>query len=264
VHEIDVKTPATEGWRAYKRDEADALMAENIAMTIDEEMYKGYGKVIEKISQLSYVQLKKAVIRKFYREYFPMRLSRDQAGWMEPGIVVNIWLREGENVTSLAKGAKVIAVMRGKESGEIKLSEEESKIKSGSGAEGKGPLATIPVPTSGGIGSLEVPGAGSAGYATAFYQTSFEVSISEIQKVLAAGKLSEHDLEENLRKYGYELGKIENEMGIGDLEAEYLILFEVSEDEVPGLVSKASPTSPDRKNIFVTIATPAGWVERIK
>jgi hypothetical protein len=263
VNAIDVTTPADEAWRSYLHSQVEELRpAENIKLEVEGQIYRGYRTVLEMIDQLPYQQLKTAVVGKYYREYFPIRLTREQAGgWAEPGNYVNIWIREsgedGKNatVTLLAKDARVVAIMRGKESGEIKLSEEESKTTSGSGAEGKGTVTSIPTPTTaGGVGSVPIPGASSAGYRTAFSQTSFSVSISEIQKVIAAGKLSEEDLEEKLRNYGYELNKIESEMGIGDLEAEYLILFEVSEEEVPNLVLKASPTSEERENIFITIA----------
>jgi|Deesub1362A_J573_1020465.scaffolds.fasta_scaffold00051_51 hypothetical protein len=258
ISAIDVATPATEAWRSYLKDKVEELMpAENIKIEVEGQIYRGYTTVLETIDRLSYIQLKDASVGKFYREYFPIRLTREQAGgWAEPGNIVNIWLKEDENVTLLAKDAVVTAIMRGKESGVISLTERESKAEAGGGAEGKGTMSTFPLPplSSGGWGTLPGSFAGSAGGRSMQTETIFSVDVSEIQKVIAAGKVSEEDLDESLRNFGYELNRIESEMGIGDLEAEYLILFEVSEDEVPDLVLKASPTSPERENIFVTIS----------
>ncbi|MBU2559925.1 DUF515 domain-containing protein, partial [archaeon] len=84
---------------------------------------------------------------------------------------------------------------------------------------------------------------------------------SQIQRAAAASKLEEGYIEGVLGNYGLKLNKIEADTGLADFSAEYLILFEVGEEEVSDLVLKASPNSADRANVFVTIARPSDCSE---
>jgi hypothetical protein len=154
----------------------------------------------------------------------------------------------------------VVAVLRGSSSGVISLTESESKTASGGGVEGKGIVSSL---STGSVGTIPGSFPASMGYQTAQTQTAFSVDISQIQKAAAASKLPDGYIENVLGNYGVKLNKIEADTGIADFSAEYIILFEVGEAEVPDLILKASPTSTERVNIFVTIAKPSKWIENV-
>ena len=262
VNAIYVTEPADDAWRSYRKDQLDekSKVTEKLKMVIEKDTYRGYDEIKQKIEQFPYQTLKGITIEEYSSEYFPIRLTREQAagGLAEQGDLVNIWLREDEASSLLARNARVVAVLRGSTSGVISLSESESKTASGGGSEGKGTVSSV---TTGGVGSISGTFPASAGYKTAQTLTSFSVDISQIQKAAAASKLPEDYIEDILGNYGVKLNKIEADTGLADFSAEYLILFEVGEAEVANLVLKASPTSADRANVVVTIARPSDWIE---
>lgn len=263
INSIYVTEPANNAWRGHRKDQLDekATVTEKLKMGIGNDTYRGYDEIKQKIEQLSYRTLKGVTIQEYSSEYFPIRLTREQAagGWTEQGNLVNIWLR-GETSSLLSRNARVVAVLRGSSSGVISLTESETKTASGGGTEGKGTVSSL---STGSIGSITGTFPASAGYKTAQTQTSFSVDISQVQKAAAASKLPEGYIENVLGNYGVKLNKIEADTGIADFSAEYMILFEVGEAEVPELILKASPTSTERVNIFVTIAKPSNWIENV-
>jgi hypothetical protein len=258
VNAIQVTDPADAAWRDYRIDQLDekSQVTDKLKMKIGNDTYRGYDEIKQKIEQFPYSTLKGIAIEEYSSEYFPIRLTREQAagGWAEQGSLVNIWLGSAETPAMLARNARVVAVLRGSSSGVIALSETESKTASGGGSEGKGTVSSV---TTGGVGSITGSFPASAGYKTTQTATSFNVNILEVQKAAAASKLEEGYIEGVLGNYGVKLNKIEADTGIADFSAEYIILFEVGETEVSDLVLRASPTSEDRANIFVTIARPS-------
>jgi len=264
VNTVYVTEPADNAWRSYRKDQLDekSSITEKLKITIRNDTYRGYDAIKQKIEQLHYQTLKGITVEEYSSEYFPIRLTREQAagGWTEQGNLVNIWLREEDTSSVLARNARVVAVLRGSSSGVISLTESESKTASGGGVEGKGTVSSV---STGGVGSISGSFPASAGYKTTQTSTSFSVDISQIQKAAAASKLPESYIEDVLGNYGVKLNRIEASTGIADFGAEYIILFEVGEEEVPELVLKASPSSTERANIFVTIARPSNWIESV-
>jgi hypothetical protein len=256
VSAIQVGDKADSAWRKYRASQLDEKLkvTDKLKIVIGNDTYRGYDEIKQKIEQFPYSTLKGTTIIEYSSEYFPIRLTREQAagGWAEVGSLINIWLG-GETPTMLARNARVVAVLRGSSSGVISLSESESKTASGGGSEGKGTVSSV---TTGGVGSIPGSFPASAGYKTAQSATTFSVDISQIQRAAAASKLEEGYIESVLGNYGVKLNKIEADTGLADFSAEYLILFEVGEEEVADLVFKASPNSADRANVFVTIARP--------
>ncbi len=263
VNAVYVTEPADNAWRDYRKYQLDekSKVTEKLKITIGNDTYRGYDEVKQKIEQFPYQTLKGITIEEYSSEYFPIRLTREQAagGWAGPGNLVNIWLRD-ETPSILARNAKVVAVLRGSSSGVISLAESESKTASGGGSEGKGTVSSL---STGGVGSITGTFPASSGYKTAQTQTSFSVDISQIQKAAAASKLPESYIEDVLGNYGVKLNRIEESTGIADFGAMYIILFEVGEEEVPNLVLRASPSSAERTNLFVTIARPSDWIENV-
>ena len=261
VSAIQVADRADLAWREYKTDQLDEKLkvTDKLKIVIGNDTYRGYGEIEQKIEQFPYSTLKGITIIEYSSEYFPIRLTREQAagGWAEVGSLVNLWIG-GETPAILARNARVIAVLRGSSSGVISLTESESKTASGGGSEGKGTVSSV---TTGGVGSIPGSFPASAGYKTAQSATTFSVDISQIQRAAAASKLEEGYIEGVLGNYGLKLNKIEADTGLADFSAEYLILFEVGEEEVSDLVLKASPNSADRANVFVTIARPSDCSE---
>jgi hypothetical protein len=258
VNAIYVTEPADDAWRSYRKDQLEekSKVTEKLKMVIGNDTYRGYDEIKQKIEQFPYQTLKGIAIEEYSSEYFPIRLTREQAagGWAEVGSLANIWLRGDEASSLLARNARVVAVLRGSSSGAISLSEKESKTVSGGGAEGKGIVSSV---TTGSVGAVSGTFVGSAGYKEATTETTFSINILEVQKAAAASKLEEGYIEGVLGNYGVKLNKIEADTGIADFSAEYIILFEVGEAEVSDLVLRASPTSEDRANLFVTIAKPS-------
>lgn len=264
VNAVYVTEPADNAWRDYRKDQLDekSKVTEKLKITIGNDTYRGYDEVKQKIEQFPYQTLKGITIEEYSSEYFPIRLTREQAagGWAGPGNLVNIWLREEDTSSMLARNARVVAVLRGSSSGVISLAESESRTASGGGSEGKGTVSSL---STGGVGSISGTFPASSGYKTAQTQTSFSVDISQIQKAAAASKLPESYIEDVLGNYGVKLNRIEESTGIADFGAMYIILFEVGEEEVPDLVLRASPSSAERTNLFVTIARPSDWIENV-
>ncbi len=262
VNVIYVTEPANNAWRSYRMDQLDEKsgVTEKLKITVGNDTYRGYAEIKQKVEQFPYQTLKDITIEEYSSEYFPIRLTWEQAagGWAEQGSLVNIWLR-GDTSSILARNARVTAVLRGSSSGVISLSESESKTASGAGGEAKG-MASV---SGGGVGTPSGTFPVSAGYKTTQTQTTFSVDISQIQKAAAASKLPESYIEDVLGNYGVKLNRIEESTGIADFGAEYIILFEVGEEEVPELVLRASPSSAERADIFVTIARPFDEIENV-
>jgi hypothetical protein len=263
IQAVDLKGTADLAWRAYWKDQVMELsrQTENIELNVGNDTYRTVPIILQKLNFVPYGLLKGASLREIRPEYVPLRLTRLQAagGLVEAGDVVNVYHKEGGNITLLSKKARVMAILRGKESGSISLSETERKIASGEGAEGKGIVESV---TGSGIGSVEGPFAASAGYKMTQTQSSYTVSIEEIQKAAAASKLPETLIEDALAHYGIRLNWIERETNIGNIDAEYLLLLEVSDSEAPALVSKVL-TPEERKNLFITVAEPTLWMKEL-
>jgi hypothetical protein len=255
VNAIQVTASADSAWRDYRIDQLDekSMVTGKLKIAIGNDTYRGYDEIKQKIKQFPYQTLKGITIEEYSSEYFPIRLTREQAagGWAEVGSLVNLWLKGDEASSLLARNSRVVAVLRGSSSGVISLAEAESKTASGGGSEGKGTVSSV---TTGGVGSITGNFPAAAGYKTAQTSTTFSVNILEVQKAAAASKLEEGYIESVLGNYGVKLNKIEADTGLADFSAEYIILFEVGEEEVADLVLKASPASADRANVVVTIA----------
>ncbi len=262
---IDYTKAAVNAWRTYLIDEFENLQktGEDIELVAAGEPYRTKEEIIQKINQLSLAELKSAVLRIASVEYVPIRLTREQAvgGMAAPGDLVNIYYKNGSEVVKLARNAKVMAVLRGKSSGSIQLSETEKKLDTGGGVEGYGTSTSLGIGDTGAAltGSYE----GSSGLKMRQTETTYTVEIEELQKAAAASKLSRSYIEEALANYGLKLNTIERETNIGDLDTEYLLLFEVRGTEAPSLVLHAL-TESDRQNIFVTIAKTSDWMKEVE
>ncbi len=265
VQEVEFSVPASNAWRGYTLEKVNEITrkTEKIEMEVGKDIYRELAAIKQKISLLSYAELKTAVVRELRTEYVPVRLLREQAamGIAEPGNIVNVYFKNGSSIAMLAKDAKVIAILRGKASGSINLAETEKKTDTGGGIEGYGTTASL------GIGStsatLSGTYEGSTGLKMRQSETTYTVNIEELQKAAAASKLQENYIKEVLQNYGLKLNAIERETNIGDLTTEYLMLFEVSNKEAPELVLRAL-SSEDRKNIFVTISETSTWMKSIR
>jgi hypothetical protein len=262
---IDYTGAAVKAWRSYLKDRLDELLktTKEVEFVVGGEPYRDRDEIIQKIDQLPLAELKSAVLKEVSTEYVPIRLTREQAvgGMAAPGDLVNIYYKNGSEVMRLAKDAMVMAVLRGKSSGSIQLSESEKKLDTGGGIEGFGTSSSLDIGSTGAslTGSYE----GSSGLKMRQTETTYTVEIEEIQKAAAASKLSQSYIEKALANYGLKLNTIERETNIGDLDTEYLLLFEVKGDETPALVLHALSES-DRQNIFVTISKTSKWMEEIK
>ncbi|MFQ6105666.1 MAG: DUF515 domain-containing protein [Candidatus Hydrothermarchaeaceae archaeon] len=262
---IDFASPATDAWRKYSLDRLEEItkVTNLVEMVAGAATYREVDAIKEKINLLSYKELKSADIRELVTEYVPIRLSRGQAamGVTEPGDTVNIYFKGSEGIKVLAKNARVVAVLRGKTSGTINLAESEKKTDTGGGIEGTGTTSSLSI----GSTSASLAGSfqGSTGLKMRESATTYTVNIEELQKAAAASKLPENYIEDVLENYGLKLSKIERETNIGDLDIEYLILFEVSDKEAPELVLRAM-SSGDRSNIFVTLSGMSKWMEAVE
>jgi hypothetical protein len=262
---VDYSKAATLAWRSYITDRytRNAETTAEVELRVGEEPYRGRETILQTIKQLSYIDLKNAVIKEVGVEYMPIRVDRSQAvgGLAEPGNTVNIYFKNESGVFKLAKNAKVIAILRGSSSGSISLAESERKSDTGGGVEGYGTATSLGIGSTGATlsGSYE----GSSGLKIRQTETTYTVDIGEIQKAAAASKLPENYIEDVLANYGLKLNAIERETNIGDLDIEYLMLFEVRSEEVPILVSKVL-SDTDRANLFVTISKKSNWMEDVK
>jgi hypothetical protein len=188
--------------------------------------------------------------------------TRAGGGFIEEGDVVNIYYKketgEGIELITLAKNAKVMAILRAKASGTISMSESELKSETGGGTEGKGNVPSITV------GSLQpITGSypASAGYKIMQSENTYTVDITEVQKAAAANKITMESFNKSLYKYGVELGTIERETNVGDFDVEFLMLLEVSEDETPEIIKLLSPDTIG--DIYLTIVK-ASWIEEME
>jgi hypothetical protein len=262
---IDYVGAAERAWRSYLMDRLTLLRktVEEIELVVGDESYMNLDEITQKIGQLNLQGLRSAVLRGVTVEYVPIRLKREQAvgGMAAPGDLVNIYYKNGSQVVKLARNARVIAVLRGISSGNIQLSESERKLDTGGGIEGFGTGSSLGIgDTSASLaGSYE----GSAGLKLRQTETTYTVEIEELQKAAAASKLSRSYIEGALANYGLKLNTIEIETNIGDLDIEYLLLFEVRGTEAPDLVLR-SLSDTDRENIFVTIAKTSEWMKDVK
>ncbi len=262
---IDYTGAAERAWRSYLTDRHALLRksVKEVELVVGDESFTNTEEIIQKIGQLGLAELRSAVLRGLTVEYVPIRLKREQAvgGMAAPGDLVNIYYKNGSQVVKLARNARVIAVLRGISSGNIQLSESERKLDTGGGVEGFGTGSSLGIgDTSASLaGSYE----GSAGLKLRQTETTYTVEIEELQKAAAASKLSRSYIEEALANYGLKLNTIEIETNIGDLDIEYLLLFEVRGSEAPALVLR-SLSDRDRQNIFVTIAKTSEWMKEVK
>lgn len=264
VRAVDYEEAANRAWRSYWISEVQAAAQKtgDIELKAGNDTYRTTDVILQKLNFIPYTVLKTAKLTAIRAEYVPLRLSRLQAagGMVEIGDVVNVYHKEGGNISIVARRSRVMAILRGKESGSINLAESERKVAGGEGSEGKGSVSSV---TGGGISSVEGPFPASAGYKMSQTQSTYTVSIEEVQKVAAASKLPDGYIENALASYGIKLNKIERETNIGNMDAEYLILLEVGSDEAPGLVSRV--LSPEeRKNLFITMSEPSLWMKAIK
>jgi hypothetical protein len=149
----------------------------------------------------------------------------------------------------LAKDARVISILRARSSGEIALSESETRKKIAGGVEGFGTVPSLSIGAT--SGTLTGTFTGSAGTAMSETQTTLTIDLVEVQKAYAANKISESDFTAMLDKYGLRLGEIEESTKFGEFDVEYLMLVRVTADEAPGLVLRLY-TPEDRDNIYVT------------
>jgi hypothetical protein len=270
---VDVSGPATAAWRAYLQEKLDDITkgTDNIGMRIGTETYKGYDDIRRQIQRESYSTLETAVIQELQTEIIPIRLPRLQAGGApDVGNVVNVYYKTvigkvgGSNISLLAKDARVVAVIRAKSSGsDVDLSESESQLDSGGGAEGFGVVTGLSTQAT--SATLSGVFEGSAGLKSRQTTTKYKVKIDELQKAAAASKLPEGYITEVLENYGIKLDKIERESNIGDLDTEYLMLLEVGEDEALAVVQKVADENErlgkdrTKMNIFITMSKLPSW-----
>ncbi|MEE8322217.1 MAG: DUF515 domain-containing protein [Candidatus Bathyarchaeia archaeon] len=264
VQAIDVDVPANDAWRSYRLAEVETLLesTEEIELKLNGDVYRSVPDIKQRIQSLSYDILMNATIRELRYEYVPMWGTRQQGLYFpDENMIVNVYHRRLVNESDpdssyetvyLAKDAKVISVLRAESSGDIDLSESETRLKVGGGVEGVGTVPTLSV---GGTGaSLTGTFTGSAGTSSSQTQTTLTIDLSEVQKAYAANKISESDFNELMDKYGMRLDDIEEATGFGEFDVEYLILVRVTADEAPGLVLRLF-TDEDRENIYVTFTS---------
>ncbi len=257
VRLIDVATPATEAWRSYLMDEAEAKRKafgeEKIVMIAGNETYKGYSAITAAISVLEYPVLSKAIVEKMRTVFVPVRLSREQAagGFGMPGDYVSIYYRNGSGSVPLVTDAKIVAVLRA--ASQINLNENENRLVSGQGGEAKGEGSV----STGGVDSLTGPI--SIGMKQSTASTTYTVDLSEVQRAAAASKIEQEYIERVLRNYGIRLSRLEIESQLGDFDEEYLILLEVREEEARALISRYL-SGTDREKLMMVLSRAPGWV----
>ncbi len=259
LNAIDYKTPATEAWRAYTLEKLDDLLqiTQNIKMKLNGKVYRDLDEIRMKINTLQYADLKKVELSEVKYEYVPVRLPRDQAagGLVVPGDYLNIYYLKSENETiCIVRDAKVVAILRGK-SEEISLTEEKQKYETGGGVEGYGTVPSLSIGST--SASLSGEFEGSAGLKKMETKVTYSVNINEILKALAVKQLPE-EIEKDLENYGITLTRKEIVSATGDLDVEYLMLLEVTDEEAPLLVSKLLD-SQEKSKIFATISKTPSW-----
>lgn len=268
VSSINGEAAATNGWRNYRKDEVDrksTLTGGTIAQ-IGINIVKGADEIKRQIDILSLTDLRTIVITELRSEFIPIRLPRDQVtgGFAEVGDKINIHYRyldqpgtpnQTAMIRYIAKDGRVVAIM--KPTSSIALSETEQQRQSGGGTEGKGNVTSITV---GGYGLTisDGPYGASVGVKSLEKSSSYTVDLGEVQKAAAASKVELDDFMANMEKYGVRLSEIERETNIGDLDAEYLMLVEVSEAEASEIALRLLD-STEKANILVTISKAPSW-----
>ena len=253
---VDVSTPATEAWRSYLLDEAEAKRKafgeEKIVMIAGNDTYKGYSAITSAISVLEYPVLSKAIVEKMRTIFVPVRLSREQAagGFGMPGDYVSIYYENGSSSVPLVTDAKIVAVLRA--TSQINLNENENRLVAGQGGEAKGEGSV----STGGVGSLTGPI--SIGMKQSTATTTYTVDLSEVQRAAAASKIEQEYIEKVLKDYGIRLSRLEIESQLGNFDEEYLILLEVREEEARALISRY--LSGDRDKLMMVLSKAPGWV----
>lgn len=274
---------ANAAWRLYRNDELTALAQQTdkirMRVTIEQlvgndtiqiaETYKGENKIRTVIDRLDYEMLKTADIEEVGITYVAIRLQRLQAGGglVEIGKRVNVYFKQGgiedgtlaggtqSKMVALAKDAKVMASMRA--SASIDLTESETKLDSGAGAEGK---ETMDFTLDGIFGTIE--GQGSVGYRERLTETTYSIDLLEIQKAAAASKLDEDYIENVLKQYGIKLGNIERESNLASFDEEYILLLEVTEEEAPDILLRMTDEA-EMEDIYVALSEPTSWMTGI-
>ncbi|RMF91087.1 MAG: DUF515 domain-containing protein [Methanobacteriota archaeon] len=267
VEAVDHVTPATEAWRSYRTDilEEKSTITGKVIAYVGDRLIKGVEEIRRQIDRGTLPELQEMTIKEAYTEYIPIRLPREQitGGFAEVGDMVNIHYRWTEKVNGtdvdrikyLAKNGRIVAIMRAAST--ISLSESQSQTELGGGSEGKGNVTSLTL-GSGGISISDGPYGASVGYKTLERSTSYTVNLAEVQKAAVANRIPEEELMKDLEKYGVRLTEMERETNIGDLDAEYLMLVEVSEEEASEVVLRLLDKN-DKANILVTISKPPSW-----
>jgi len=255
---VDVATPATEAWRSYLLDEAEAKRKafgeEKIVMIAGNETYKGYSAITSAISVLEYPVLSKAIVEKMRTVFVPVRLSREQAagGFGMPGDYVSIYYKNGSASVPLVTDAKIVAVLRA--TSQINLNENENRLVAGQGGEAKGEGSV----STGGVGG-SLTGPISIGMKQSTATTTYTVDLSEVQRAAAASKIEQEYIEKVLKDYGIRLSKLEIESQLGNFDEEYLILLEVREEEARALISRYL-SGTDRDKLMMVLSRAPEWV----
>ncbi|MFV2041075.1 MAG: DUF515 domain-containing protein, partial [Candidatus Hydrothermarchaeales archaeon] len=268
VSSITGETEATTSWRNYRKDEVDrksALTGGAIAQ-IDVTLIKGAEEIKSQIDLLTLAELRTIVITELRSEFIPIRLPRDQVtgGFAEVGDRVNIHYRyldqegtpnETAMIRYLAKDGRVVAIM--KPTSSIALSESEQQRQTGSGTEGKGNVTSITMGQYG-LTISDGPYGASVGVKSLEKSSSYTVDLGEVQKAAAASKVELDDFMANMEKYGVRLSEIERETNMGDLDTEYLMLVEVSENEASEIALRLLDKD-EKANLLVTISKAPSW-----
>ncbi len=268
VSSINGETEATTSWRNYRKDEVDqksTLTGGTIAQ-IGVNIIKGADEIKRQIDIISLAELRAIVISELRSEFIPIRLPRVQVtgGFAEVGDRVNIHYRyldqegtpnETAMIRYLAKDGRIVAIM--KPTSSIALSESEQQRQSGGGTEGIGNVTSITV---GGYGLTisDGPYGASVGVKSLEKSSSYTVDLGEVQKAAAASKVDMDDFMANMEKYGVRLSEIERETNMGDFDAEYLMLVEVSENEASEIALRLLDRD-DKANLLVTISKAPSW-----
>ncbi len=267
VNAVRYELPAANAWRNYRKDEVNqkaAITGAAIAQ-IGNVLVKGSDDIKRQIESLTVSELQGMVIREMRSEFIPIRLPRDQftGGFAEVGDRVNLHYRWNEifngsevaKIKYLAKDGRVVAIM--KPASTISLSESEQQKQFGGGAEGKGNVTTISLGASS-IAISDGPYGASVGYKQIEKSSTYAVNLAEVQKAAAASKVSLDDFMRNMDKYGARLSEIERETNIADLNTEYLMLVEVSQEEASEIALRLLNQN-EKANILVTISKAPTW-----
>lgn len=247
---ISAEPQANQAWQMYTRDKLDKAVVdygeEDIKMNVSgAPLVVGYQDILVALGSMNHGQLRSAKMYQLKKAYIPLELSRSNAGaFPSIGDIVDIYYVDSGQTVTLAKDSRVVALIRSSSS--ITLSESETKQISGQGGEAKGE-STI---STGGVSP--VTGPISIGVKQSQSSTTYSVDLKEIIKAAAANKLQPGFVDLTLKDYGLNLGLNELKTQVGELETTYLLLLEVKDDEIPGLVPKVL-TGAELANIQIVI-----------